>query len=135
MLMDVHQATECIFEVPAGWADKTRYLYRRGDLLAHAQELGPLAKSREQMNRGLERLRVSMPGYQLLERSAMDRPAKDAELVAQRFGSPHLFEISVFWPIGEMLWMFRVQGPPSSEDLCREAMESFLQSYELLEAP
>jgi hypothetical protein len=134
MLMEAHQTTECIFEVPAGWEDKTRYFYRRGNLLANAQELGPAAKAREQMAQGLARLRVAMPGYELVERAAIDRPAKGAELIAQRFGGRNAFEISVFWPIGEVLWMFRVQGPPSSEDDCREVLESFLQSYEPLEA-
>jgi len=135
MVTDTHQTTECIFEVPAGWEDKTRYFWRRGELVANAQELGPAAQARENMEKGLSRLRVAMPGYRLLERVAMDRPVKGAELLAQRFGSPDVFEVSVFWSIADKLWMFRVQGPPASEDLCREAMESFLNTYEPLEAP
>jgi hypothetical protein len=135
MLMDTHQTTECVFEVPAGWHDKTRYLYRRGDLLATSQELGPAVKARQMMEQGLARLRVTMPGYELVERVAVDRPAKGADLLAQRFGSPNIFEISVFWSIGDVLWVFRVQGPQPAEALCREAMETFLQTYEPLEVP
>lgn len=135
MQMDVHQTTECVFEVPAGWIDRTRHFYKRGDLIANAMELGPVGPARERMERGLQGLRVSMPGYKLLERVALDRPVKGSELIAQRFGAPEAFEVSVFWTIAGVLWMFRVQGPPGSEEMCREAMESFLNTYEPLGEP
>lgn len=134
--MVAHQATECAYEVDADWVDRTRYLYKDGDVVAVSEPFAPVAESAAAIERVLQRFRFSVPGYELLERRRIDHPVPGAELLAHRLGGDvALVEVSVFWPVGDTTWAFRVQGPPSTEARCRAAVESFLETYQPVEAP
>ncbi len=134
-MMRSFQATECTYEVEADWVDHTRYVYRAGELLALCEPFSSAADGPALIQKALDRFRVSMPGYELAERRSIDRPTEGAELFSQRFGGPRaLFEISVFWRVGDVMWVFRVQGPPAEHERGMRAVESFLESYEPVEA-
>lgn len=134
-MMDAFHATECLYAVDEGWTERTRYAYKAGDLVAISEPFASVAEGRAAIDAALNRFRISTAGYQLLEHHRLNQPVEGAELVTQRFTSPRtLFEITLFWPVGEVLWMFRVFGPPDTEAQCREAMASFLESYESMEA-
>lgn len=133
-MMEAFHATECLYVVDEGWVERTRYAYKSGDIVAISEPFAAVAEGRAAIDAALDRFRISTAGYQLLEHQRSSRPVEGAELVAQRFTSPRaLFEITLFWPVGDVLWMFRVFGPQDSEPQCREAMAGFLESYESTE--
>lgn len=135
-MMATYEATECAFQVDAGWKDQTRYLYQNEEIIVVSEPFASVAETSVAIEKVLERFRVSVPGYELVERRKLDQPGEGAELVAHRLGGPTpRFEIAVFWPIEDTTWSFRVQAPPASEERCRMALESFLQSYQPVEAP
>jgi len=79
----------------------------------------------------LETFRLSVPAFELLERTALDKPAPGAELIALSVGGNlDVFELSIFWPIGDRYWVFRARGPRALEEPCREAANSFLETYQ-----
>lgn len=126
--------TECIFEVADDWIDDTGYTYDHGDVRVVAGPFAPVSEWRRKVDEALEKFRLSVPAYELLERRPIDRPAPGAEVVALKVGGTmKVFELSIFWPIGETVWVFRAKGPQAVEDSCREAAESFLETYQPVE--
>lgn len=135
-MMATYEATECAFQVDDSWKDQTRYVYQDEEMLVVSEPFASVAETTTAIETVLGRFRVSVPGYALVERRKLDQPVEGAELVAHRLGGPTpRFEIAVFWPIADTTWSFRVQAPPASEERCRAALESFLQTYQPVEAP
>jgi hypothetical protein len=124
-----------MFEVEDDWVDDTGYQYHANGINV---VIGPYAKVdtyRAKMEEALERFRLSVPAYELVERREIDKPAPGAELVSMRVGAKmSIFEMSIFWPIGDVVWVFRSRGKLDDEAMCREAAEGFLQTYQPLEA-
>lgn len=124
-------ATECVFPVEDHWVDHTGYTYQASEVNVVIGPFGPRNGWREKVDEALERFRLSVPAYELVERRPIDRPAPSAELIAHKVGGQlALFELSIFWPIGETVWVFRSRGPQTMEDPCREAAASFLETYQ-----
>lgn len=132
--MRLCNATECVFPVDDGWVDHTGYAFQADDMTVVIGPFSPRDGWREKVDEALERFRLSVPAYELVERRPLDKPAPGAELVAHRVGGQLLlFELSIFWPIGETVWVFRAKGPQTTEEPCREAAESFLETYRPVE--
>lgn len=124
-------ATECIFEIDDDWVDDTGYSYQAGEVNVVIGPFAPIHTWRAKVDETLERFKLSVPAYELVERRPIDRPVPQAEMVSMRVrGQTALFELSVFWPIGERMWVFRARGPLATEDDCRAATESFLETYQ-----
>lgn len=129
------QTTECMFEVEDDWVDETGYRYYANGINV---SIGPFAKRndyRAKLEEALEKFKLSVPAYELVERREIDKPAAGAELVSMRVGAQmSIFEMSVFWPIGDVVWVFRSRGKLEDEPLCREATDGFLETYQPIEA-
>ena len=129
--MTTFQATEFAYEIEDGWRDQTRYLYDHGSVRATIEVYSSVQNYPREIEKTMERFRLAVPSYALLERRKLDRPAPGAELFAHRLGGDFTsFEITVFWPVGELMWMFRATGPHAEEDRCREMVETFLDTYQ-----
>lgn len=124
-------ATECVFSVDEEWVDNTGYKYQAGDL---SVVIGPFAPRDAWVNKveqALEQFRLSAAAFEIVERRQLAKPVAPAELIALRVGGQHaLFELSIFWPVGEAMWVFRARGPQALEPHCREAAESFVETYQ-----
>lgn len=133
--MTLCQATECVFEIPEGFVDDTGYEYELGPVNVVTGPYGTLAEWRQKVEIALEKFRTSVPAYELIERRPIEQPVPGAELVVLKVGgSIDVFELSIFWPIGDKVWAFRSRGPQAVEDACREAAQAFLETYEPLGA-
>lgn len=129
--MTLHTCSECVFEVDSDWIDDTGYVYEHGDVRVVTGPFCLLATWPGKLDKAAEHFRLAVPDYELVERRVVDRPVPGAELFAHRVGgSIGRFEVSVFWPLGETIWVFRARAPLASEDLCWRATESFLETYE-----
>jgi hypothetical protein len=132
--MSTYHATECVFEVDGRWLDDTGYTYQAGPVGVVIGPFAPLETWRAKVDEALEKFKLSVPAYELVERRELDRPAPGAELVSMRVGGQlELFELSIFWPIGGKVWVFRSRGPLSAEEACREAAATFLETYQPVE--
>lgn len=133
--MKTCQTTECVFDVDDDWIDETGYVYEAGGMNV---VIGPYASRdewRAKMDEALERFKLSVPAYELVERREIDRPAPGAELVSMRVGGQmSIFEMSIFWPIGDVVWVFRSRGKLEAEASCRETAEGFLETYQPVDA-
>lgn len=135
--MAAFNATECVYQVDADWIDRTRYVYKHGAITVLSEPLTTVGEAKAKIQKALDAFQITMPNYQLLERRNLDKPVPGAELFAHRMGNPdemQVFEIAVFWPVGESMWVFRVQAPLAAEEACRHVMDSFFESYEPVEA-
>lgn len=133
--MSSYQTTECLFELEPGWSDETGYVYVDGDVRVVVGPFAPEAEANGKLEQALERFRLAVPSYELLERQQTDSPVRGSELIAHRLGGAlGIFEISVFWRLGQMLWVIRAAGPSDAEPRCRAAVSSFCDSYEPIEA-
>lgn len=133
--MTLCQATECVFEIPEGFIDDTGYEYERGPVNVVTGPYATLSEWRKKVEDALDKFRTSVPAYELIERRSIEQPVPGAELVVLRVGgSIDVFELSIFWPIGDTMWAFRSRGPQAVEDACREAAQAFLETYEPLGA-
>lgn len=129
------QATECMFDVEDDWVDDTGYQYWANGISVVIAPYAMADKYRAKVEEALERFRLSIPSYELVERREIDQPVPGAELVSMRVAAEmQIFEVSIFWPIGDIVWAFRSRGKLEDEPLCREAAEGFLQTYQPLEA-
>lgn len=128
--------TECVFELEPGWIDDTGYSYQGGPVTVVIGPYTPVAKFATQLKESLERFRMAVPSYELLEHTTIPRPVAGAELVAHRLGGElSMFELSIFWPLDETMWVFRARGPLDAEEPCKRAAEEFLKTYQPVEAP
>ncbi len=129
--MTICEATECVFEYPNGWIDDTGYQYDAGEVNVVAGPFATRDTWQRKVDEALEKFRLSVAGYELVERRRIDLPTPSAEIVVLRVGgTTDVFELSIFWPIGEVVWVFRSRGPQSFEVFCRETAQRFLQTYE-----
>ncbi len=130
-MMTTCHTTECILDIPAGWSDETGYVYTCGGIQVVAGPFAPRDRHAHKVAEALETFRLSVPAYELIERTPLDRPAPNAELIALKVGgNMDVFELSIFWPIGDVVWVFRARGPRALEESCREAAVSFLETYQ-----
>jgi len=129
--MTLHTCTECVFDVDADWVDGTAYAYANGDVrvttgrfTSRSDWAGKLDKAIETFGRGAAK-------YELVERTRLERPAPGAEILAHRFGGNlNRFELNLFWPLDDDIWVCRVRGPWDSEDVCRQVIDRFIETYE-----
>lgn len=129
--MPLRTCTECVFEVEPGWADETGYDYDNGDVRVVLGPICPASAFPGKIDKLVETFRLSAPDYELVERRAVDRPAPGAELLAHRIGGTiNRFELSIFWPIGDSIWAFRVRTPRGSDPIGWSVAESFVASYQ-----
>lgn len=129
--MTLRTCTECVFEIEPEWVDDTGYVYTDGDVNVVIGPLCAMAAWPGKVDKAVETFNQSAPEYEVVERQAVDRPAPGAELLAHRVGGEvDRFELSIFWPLGETMWVFRVRAPRTSEQLCWRVAESFVDTYE-----
>jgi hypothetical protein len=130
-MSSLHTCTECVFEIDDGWVDDTGYVYTHGDVDVRCGPLCPVSAFYGKVDKAIETFRLGAPEYELVERRALDRPARGAEFLAHRVGGTiDRFEVSIFWPIDETIWVFRVRCPRATEQDGWRVAESFLETYE-----
>ena len=129
--MTLHTCSECVFDVEPGWVDDTAYVFDHGELSVLIGPFTPRASYAGKLDKAVQTFRVATAEYELVERSARDKPVGGAEILAHRIGgSVSRFELNLFWPLGETIWVCRVRGPWDSEDACRQVLEHFITTYE-----
>jgi hypothetical protein len=129
--MALHTCTECVFDVEDGWVDDTGYSFENGSLSVVMGPYVAKVKWPGKLDQAVETFRLATPEYELVERRVETRPVAGSDLLAHRIGGPiDRFELNVFWPLGDMIWAFRVRAPRASEELCWQTAERFLDSYE-----
>lgn len=126
-------ATECDYEVDETWVDRTQYVYSHGDMRVLIEPFAPMASAYGRIEEALQRFRVSVPDYELVERRSLDAPTPGSLLIAHRLGGLSRFEVSLFFPVADMAWAFRVASPLGHEALCYETLERFLQTFHPVE--
>ena len=125
------QTTECSFRVEDDWTDHTAYDFKDGDVQVVIGRFAPTTSWRLRVDEAVERFRTAVPAYQLVERGPHDCPIEGAEIVAHRVGGVMpVFEVSLFWPIDETMWVFRARGPLATESTCMLALTCFTETYE-----
>lgn len=133
--MRAYRCTECAYEVDERWFDHTRYTYESGEVRVLVEPYCARADGPEQVDAAIARFHHIVPGYTLVERRSSERPAPDSLIVAHRLGGLLArFEIGVFWALGENMWVMRASAPFAEEERCREALQSFLDTYQPVEA-
>jgi hypothetical protein len=131
--MPTFQASECAYDVEDGWVDRTRYAYADGDVRVIAERFSPSAEAKSRVDEAIARFSLSMARYELLERRKIERPFV-GEVVTHRFGGElDQFEIAAFFEAAGETWVFRVSGRNHTEDRCRLAFESFIETYQPVE--
>lgn len=132
--MTLHSCSECIFDVEPGWVEKTGYAFANGAVRVAIGPFTPIAEWAGKLDKAAETFRLSLPEYEFIERSPLDRPAPGAEIFVHRMGgeSPR-FELNLFWPLGDTIWVFRARGPWDGEELCRHIADRFIETYEIVE--
>lgn len=130
--MTLHSCTECSFDVEPGWVEKTAYAYKNGALQVTIGPFIALAEWPGKLDKAAETFRLSLPEYEFIERSPLDRPAPGAEIFVHRMGgkTPR-FELNLFWPLRDTIWVFRARAPWDAEEVCREVSDRFSETYEL----
>ncbi len=133
--MKTIHATECLFDVEDEWVDHTNYVYQAGEVKVLVAPFERSDTWRARFDAALERFRMSLPAFELVEQRMVDKPAYGAELVSMRVGGQtSLFELSIFWPLGDWVWIFRSSGPLAAEDAIREVAERFMETYQPVDA-
>jgi hypothetical protein len=133
--MRVH-VSECSFEIDDGWTDESSYLYVDDAIHVATGRYAARTSWPRKLDEALERFALAAPGYELLERVRSDRPIPGTERVAHRVGGGYpVFEVSLFLPIRDEVWMFRVSGPHHESERCRAALDAFVASYQPTEEP
>jgi hypothetical protein len=133
-MVSLHNCSECVFPVDDGWVDDTGYVFQNGKVRVVMGPFCPIARWAGKLEKAAEHFRVAAPAYELVDWRPVDRPTAGAELFAHRFGGIlNCFELSVFWPIGESMWVFRATAPIADEEFCWRSAEKFLQSYQPIE--
>ena len=129
--MTLHTCTECVYDVEPGWVDGTGYIYTNGAIRLTLGVCVPMAKWPGTIDRAIDTFRVSTPGYEVVARGPVDGPVPGAEVLAHRFGGElNRFELNLFWPLGDDVWVCRIRGPLDSEDVCRQVLDRFIQTYQ-----
>jgi hypothetical protein len=129
-MTQVRQGTEFRIETPHGWVDESAHTYRAATVEVTIGRYAPVAKAAKKLEEALERFRLAVANYELVERSKGELPVPGSELVAHRIRAGfEMFEISVFWPIGDLVWVFRARSLLADEDECWAAAKSFMRSY------
>jgi hypothetical protein len=129
-MTQVRQGTEFRIETPQGWVDESAHTYRAATVEVTIGRYAPVAAAAKKLEQALERFRLAVANYELVERSKGERPIPGSELVAHRIRTGYeVFEISVFWPIGDLMWVFRARSLVTAEDECWAAARSFMESY------
>jgi len=124
-------ATECVFAVDETWVDNTGYKYVAGDLSVVIGPFAPRAAWQAKVEQALEQFRLSVAAFEIVERRPLAKPVETAEMIAVRVGGQMpIYELSIFWPIGDAMWVFRARGPHAVEQHCREAAQSFIETYQ-----
>jgi hypothetical protein len=118
--MTLHSCTECTFDVEAGWVEKTGYSFKNGAVQVTIGPFTPVAEWAGKLDKAAETFRLSLP-------------APGAEIFVHRMGgkSPR-FELSLFWPLRDTIWVFRARGPWDAEEVCREVSDRFIETYEIV---
>ncbi len=131
--MTTFHTTECVYEVERDWLDRTRYIYELGDLRVLVEPYASAKDAPREIETALQRFRLTVPGYELVQRATTDRPVPDSLVIAHRLGGLSRFELSVFFRMGDLTWAFRAASPLDQEERCQEVLESFLASFQPLE--
>jgi hypothetical protein len=134
-MMVRHYASECTFEVEAGWVDRTVYVYHQGDLRFVVEHFGPASTARERVEDVLKHFDRSVPHYAIVERREIDRPFRGELIVHRLPGDIGELEAVLVWTIEDRCWICRATGPLDAEDACRAVIERFLETYEPVEEP
>lgn len=127
-------ATECDYEVEKTWLDRTQYVYSHGDMRVLIEPFAPMSNAYGMIEEALQRFRLSVPDYELVDRRSLDAPTRGSLLIGHRLGGLSRFEVSLFFPVADMAWAFRVASPLGQESLCYETLERFLQTFQPVEA-
>jgi hypothetical protein len=129
-LSRVVRGTEFRLELPHGWVDESSHSFKAPNVEVAIGRYAPRAETSKRLAEALERFRLSVANYELLERSPRERPTPGAELVAHRIRAGfEVFEISVFWPIDSLTWVFRARSLLTAEDECWAAANGFMETY------
>ena len=127
-------ATECAYEIDASWSDHSQHIYELGPVRVLVERFAPNGAAEASIRAAIERFRTTIPAYELVRYDASDEPTPGALIVAHRLGGLSRFELSVFFPVGDHTWTFRVSAPLDEEPACQEILEAFLQTFEPIEA-
>jgi hypothetical protein len=111
--------------------DESSHSFKAPNVEVAIGRYAPREETPKRITEALDRFRLSVAGYELVERSMRERPSPGAELVAHRIRAGfEVFEISVFWPIESLTWVFRARSLLTAEDDCWAAARGFMETYQ-----